>query len=268
MSLFDDASSAAQFLQRSPLLAMLRDSITVTSQADRADIARGLTAAIRDYYVHLPLKRSSLGIDPVRELELLVDDVAYIPTEDPFFARVIEILCRMRDRHTTLLLPAPRAQAIAFLPFAVESYFDGAKQRHLIVSKLLCDVGETDFAPGVELTHWNGMSVRRHVEDFSWQTDGANPFARIALALRTLTVRPLGYMVPPAEDWVTLTYFTEKGIKSIALPWRVYFADGSSGAGTAARTLIGASARTRAARSQRPNECCSCSARAGRRSRR
>lgn len=241
MMLNDDAA-AAEFLQTAPLLSLVREAIVTTSPSDRADIAKRLTEVVRDYYVHLPLKCSSLGIDPVRELELLVDDVPLIETEDQFFRRTIEILSRLRDRHTTMMLPAPRSQAIAFLPFAVESCFDANRQRHLIVSKLMCDVGDPEFKPGVELQYWNGTSIPRQIEAVSWQTDGANPYARIALALRTLTVRPLGYMLAPDEDWVTLTYLGDKGTRSLALPWRVYFADGTAAAATAGRRLTGAAA--------------------------
>jgi hypothetical protein len=138
----------------------------------------------------------------------------------------------LRDAHTAVQLPPPWSQMVAFLPFVVESYFD-ASGRHLIVSKLLADPGDPNFVPGVEITHWNGTPIGRYIDNLSWSTEGANPFARIALALRSLTVRPLGYMQVPDEDWVSLTYKTNSAFQTVVIPWRMYFPPTGSAAAVA-----------------------------------
>ncbi|MCC6590891.1 MAG: hypothetical protein IT168_29645 [Bryobacterales bacterium] len=212
---------AATFLSRSPMLAMVREVSSQTQREGWQLVAQQLEILLRDYYVHLPLKRSSLGIDPVQEARLLADDVRFMPSESDFHRRIFDLIKRMRDRHTAIRLPSPWRDMVAFLPFAVESYFD-EKGRHLIVSKLTADVGDPQFVAGVKITHWNGTPIQRFIEDFSWTNEGANPFARIAVALRSVTVRPLGYMAAPGEDWVAVTYVAGQGYRTVVIPWRVY----------------------------------------------
>jgi hypothetical protein len=223
MSIFNSASEAASYVERSPPLSALRDysNPVVLQQMDA--ITRQTMLLVKDFYVHLPLKQSSLGIDPLRELALLQDEIRFIPAETEFYRRLLSVVKRLRDRHTAIRLPSPWRDAVAYLPFALESYFAGAG-RFVVVSKVMVGQTEGPFQVGVEITHWNGTPIRNHVENLSWQMEGANPYARIAMALRSLTARPLGYMLLPEEDWVTLTYRTADGaVKSSTFPWRIYF---------------------------------------------
>lgn len=231
-----DAQTATNTLDQSPLLAFMRDFRRAGLAApDLQSVAEQMVVLLRDYYVHLPLKRSSLGIDPVQEASLLADDVRYIPAEAQFQRRAFEIMKRLRDRHTALRLPSPWRDMVAFLPFAAESYYDDSG-RHVIVSKLMADPGDATFRVGTEITHWNGTPIARYIESLSWTNDGANPFARIALALRSLTVRPLGYVLAPDEDWVSLTFRAGTGFRTISIPWRVYLPPPLSAAGIASTT--------------------------------
>ncbi len=239
MAIVNTQSEANSFVQVSPLLASVRDISSGMTADQRLLVVRQLATLLEDYYVHLPLKRSSLGIDPVQEASLLVDEVRFIQSDGDFFRRIFGILKRLRDRHTALRLPSPWRDMVAYLPFAAESYYEAGRRR-LVVSKLMADVGEPSFSVGVEITHWNGMSVGRFIEALSWESEGANPFARIATTMRSLTVRPLGYMLPPTEDWVTLTYLTPDGIyHSATIPWRVYMPPGNSSAASANVTSSG-----------------------------
>jgi hypothetical protein len=239
MPIFTTRSEADNLFQGSPLLASIRDLSSGMTLEERHLVARQLVTLLQNYYVHLPLKRSSLGIDPVQEASLLVDDVQFIPSEADFFTRVFGILKRLRDRHTALRLPSPWRDMVAYLPFVVESFFD-EKGRHLAVSKVMIDVGEPTFVPGVRITHWNGTPIRKYIEVLSWDSEGANPFSRIATTLRSLTVRPLGYMAQPDEDWVNLTYETEDGqYRGVVIPWRVYIPTSNSAAADANVTASG-----------------------------
>ena len=239
MAPISNKSEANDFFNRSPLLATVRELSSGMNPDLQKFVAQQLVVLLQDYYVHLPLKRSSLGIDPVQEARLLVDEVHLIPFETDFFRRVFAILKRLRDRHTALRLPSPWRDMVTYLPFAIESYFDKTG-RHLIVSKVMTDTEEPSFVAGVEITHWNGSSIRRYIESLSWETEGANPFARIAIALRSLTVRPLGYMSQPDEDWVTITFVNLEGkFKSVTMPWRVYIPPVDSAAGKANITASG-----------------------------
>ncbi|GLQ53945.1 S41 family peptidase [Devosia nitrariae] len=233
MALFSTQAQAEDLYSQSLLLAGARDLASATSVDHWDLVARQLVVLLDQFYVHLPLKRSSLGVDPVQDARLLVDEVPFMPSDVEFFRRVFNILIRLRDRHTAIRLPSPWRDMVAYLPFAVESYFDQAG-RHLVVSKIMADTGDAEFGPGVEITHWNGTPIRRHIEALSWNTEGANPFARVAIALRSLTARPLGYMPQPDEDWVTITYRSNKGAhRSVSVPWRIYFPETGSAASIA-----------------------------------
>lgn len=239
MAIFATQSEASLMVDTSPLLSSMRELSSGMTVDEREIVARQLVTLLQDYYVHLPLKRSSLGTDPVQEARLLVDDVRFLQSDEDFFRRIFDILKRLRDRHTALRLPSPQRDMVAYLPFAVESYFD-ATGRHLIVTKIMSDVGEPSFEAGVEISHWNGTSIRRFIENLSWDSEGANPFSRIATTMRSLTVRPLGYMLAPREDWVTLTYLTTSGLfRNIVIPWRVYIPAATSAAGAANVTASG-----------------------------
>lgn len=226
-------NSAANFLAQTPWLAQMREVDSGMTSVDRKAAAQQLLVLLRDYYVHLPLKRSSLGIDPVQETALLIDETDYIRGDTDYFSRLMDIVNRLRDRHTAVRLPSPWLDMVAFLPFALESYFD-ATGRHLIVSKSMTDLGDPNFVNGVEVTHWNGTPIRRYVESLSWKSPGANPFARIAVTLRSLTARPLGYMLPPDEDWVQISYRALDGsLRTAMSPWFVYLPQAGSAAGAA-----------------------------------
>ena len=222
----------------SPLLSIVREFNTGMSVDAKRFVADQILMCVRDYFVHLPLKVSSLGIDPLRELELAADDIPYMYTDAEFFRRILSIIKRLRDRHTCVRLPAPYTSAVAFLPVAVESVWRGSA-RPLLVSKVSADLGDSEFHEGVEITHWNGTPIGRYIESLALDTEGANPFARIAIALRSLTTRPLAYGIPPAEDWVTLTYASSKGYRSISIPWRVYFPTPGSPTDFASSALSG-----------------------------
>lgn len=207
---------------QSPMpLWSVRDQTTASTADDRREIATQLRRALRDYYVHLPQKTASMAIDPLRELELLADDAEEYRDSRHFFHRLLGIFTRLRDRHTTVRLPPPWSAMIAFLPFVAESCFEDGR-RKLILSKLLDPPHDPRFMLGVEITHWNGTPVRQFIEGYSWDTPGANPWARVALALRSLTMRPMAFALPPDEDWVTLTYIDHTGdLQNITYQWLV-----------------------------------------------
>jgi hypothetical protein len=243
MSIFDSKEAFTSFWTRAPLLASVRSLGIGLTVDERQLMARQLLTILDEYYVHLPQKISALAINPVQEARLLFDDAKLIPTDMEFFQRVLIILNKLRDRHTIFTLPAPWSGIVAFLPMTLEPYFDG-DYRRMILSKLAGDVGDPAFEPGVEVTHWSGIPIGLYVQSLSWQTPGAHPFARIAIALRSLTVRPLAYMQPPDEDWVTLTYVSKGAFKSIMLPWKIYVPGPGSSAAVASEEMTGAAATT------------------------
>lgn len=205
-----------------PLLALARSLRVGYSSAEMQALAEHLAALVRDYYVHLPVKRSALAIDPVQELLLLGDDVRFGLDEQTYVERLLMTMRRLRDRHTAVKLPAPWDKATAFLPFVAEACHEGGRQV-VIVSKVHPDLDAGPLEPGMEITHWNGVPIAAWIRRLAEQTDGANPWARIALALRLLTVRPLAFQVPPDEDWVTISFESARGSESLVVPWRLVF---------------------------------------------
>src|SRR3712207_3003540 len=101
MGLFQSEQQAAAFLAKEPLLSVLRHVNADVTMSDCELLADQMLLLVRDYYVHLPLKTSSLAIDPVQELTLLLDDVKYLGSPGEFFRRVLGTVKRLRDRHTT-----------------------------------------------------------------------------------------------------------------------------------------------------------------------
>jgi hypothetical protein len=236
----DTIANAATSLNALPLLSSFRQIPVGYTESEMGQLAEQLLALIRDYYVHLPVKRSALAIDPVQELQLLADDVNYGLDERTYLERLLTAIRRLRDRHTSVRLPPPWDSAVAFLPFTVEACWERGRQM-LVVSKALSPVETADFVSGVEVTHWNGAQIATWIRRVGESTDGANPWARIAVALRSLTVRPLAYQLPPDEDWVAITYNGSRGPQSIVVPWRVGFSPVSA-ATDGKRVGLGASA--------------------------
>ena len=64
MSLFPSQQVADNFWSVSPLLSSTRWCGVGLTPSERQETATQLISVLRDYYVHLPLKVSALGINP------------------------------------------------------------------------------------------------------------------------------------------------------------------------------------------------------------
>jgi C-terminal processing protease CtpA/Prc len=127
----------------------------------------------------------------------------------------------VRDLHTNYLLPAPFAGMIAYLPFQVERYVDGADGRY-IVTRIAQGMSAAPFDVGVEITHWNGMPIRRAVAVNADRFAGSNMAARLARGVDSLTIRSLRIHLAPDEEWVTVTYLDADGVRrELREPWLV-----------------------------------------------
>jgi hypothetical protein len=127
----------------------------------------------------------------------------------------------VRDLHTNYLLPAPFAGMIAYLPFQVERYGDGADEKY-IVTRIAQGMSAPPFGVGVEITHWNGMPIKRAVAVNADRFAGSNMAARLARGVDSLTIRSLRLHLPPDEEWVTVTYIDTAGVRrELREPWLV-----------------------------------------------
>lgn len=172
---------------------------------------------VRDNFVHLPLKESMHGVDPLQKLRLIQHRLdrctpSTMGSEYRFHRDMIEVFTSVRDLHTNYMLPAPFADKVAFLPFDIEEYFDDGEP-HCIASHFVQGFSHRHFKQGVEITTWNGVPIRRAVEVSAHQHAGSNSAARHARGVDGLTLRALRRTLPPDAMWVIIGYIDLDGVE-------------------------------------------------------
>src|SRR5262245_20559063 len=165
---------------------------------------------LEGFYAHLPLKRAMYAVDPLQRLRLLRYRLPSFNSDRAFHAEMTDIFMSLRDRHTYYSLPAPFTLAAAWLPFKVESYYDGKCRRYL-VAHVAPGFRRSTFREGIELLYWNGVPIARAVELAGARSAGNSPEARHALGLQILTARALETDPLPDAEWVTIRYRTLHG---------------------------------------------------------
>lgn len=201
------------------------------------------------FYVHLPLKQTLYGIDPIGALTALATRVRAMPSSasDPhaiearFHDEMTAIFTSLRDRHTIYHLPDPYRRRVACLPFLIERCSDDGAESGVsyIVSKIsptltefwrnrgtlpeLAAIGEKGEGPLIRVTAFNGIPIARAVELNGEANAGGNREARLARGLERLTFRWLGIGPPPAENWITLSYTIgdDEREHCLRFPWLV-----------------------------------------------
>jgi len=196
-------------------------------------------------YVHLPLKEAMHGVNPIQRLKLLKHQLRFapddeLPNETLFHREMINTFMSLRDLHTNYLLPAPFNRMTAFVPFAVEDYFEDGTHRYL-VSHVFDGFNRPPFAVGVEVLRWNGIPIDDAVNLNGDRFAGSNMEARHARGVATLTVRPLMQQLPPDEERIILDYRTPDGNQhELRLDWLVFMPPGAvTTADTADEVAVG-----------------------------
>jgi C-terminal processing protease CtpA/Prc len=196
------------------------------THAERMVLVEQALLLLEGNYVHLSLKSAMHAVNPVQRLRLLrarlirQDDSTMDP-ERVFHMEMSGIFHSVRDLHTNYLLPAPFAGMIAYLPFQVERYGDGADETY-IVTRLAQGMSAPPFGVGVEITHWNGIPIRRAVAVNADRFAGSNMAARLARGVDSLTLRSLRIHLAPDEEWVTVSYLDADGVhRELREPWLV-----------------------------------------------
>ena len=206
------------------------------SKSERLSIIERALILMDMSYVHLPLKRAMHAVDPIQRLKLMKFSYSEMnehemTSEMVFHQRLLEIFTSARDIHTMYLLPAPFDEMVAYLPFLIEGYFEGHKQKFMVSRVVdayydpLRDKSPEYFylEPGVEVLYWNGIPIERAIEINGEKQAGSNREARFARGLDNLTIRPLDTSLPPDEMWVTLTYRARDGkVYEIKQEWMVF----------------------------------------------
>jgi len=170
---------------------------------------------IEENYAHLPLKESMHGVDPVQRLRLIKHRLEQetpekMSSEYEFHRQMADVFNSVRDLHTNYLLPAPFNKTVAFLPFDIEEYFENDAP-HYIAAHFVQGFSHRHFKPGVEITLWNGVPIKRAVEVCANRHAGSNRAARHVRGIDGLTIRPLIRSLPPDELWVTISYIDLNG---------------------------------------------------------
>ena len=200
-------------------LESFRPAIPALSCEERLLLVRSAIGMLEDFYVHLPQKLATHGLDPIARLRALYRQVPALPSDAGFHSALAEIFDGLSDLHTNYLLPSALACAVAVLPIQLGEYEqDGI--RHVIITAVAD--GFMEACVGDEVLFWHGTPIQRALERKSRHNAGANPPARRAQALASLTIRPLAKRPPPDEDWVLVQLVTESGaIPELRMPWRV-----------------------------------------------
>lgn len=190
----------ATWRQAEPL-ARFRKRIPQFSLPEREQIVDAAIAMLSGYYVHLPQKQASHGVDPVARLRALRRRLPGMDGGAAFHTALADVFDSLMDLHTNYLLPAALADAVAFLPFQLGECV-AAGERQVIVTHVA--EGFDEAAPGDEVVSWTGIPILRALERVAGRTAGANPSAARAQALAAMTMRPLLKRPPPDEDWAAL----------------------------------------------------------------
>lgn len=185
------------------------------SLEDRKRLVEQALVLFQENYVHLPLKESMHGVDPVQRLRLIQhrleqETASTMGSEYAFHREMLGVFNSVRDLHTNYLLPAPFNNRVAFLPFDIEEYYE-AGEPHYIATHFVQGFSHRHLKPGVEITTWNGVPIERAIEVIADRHAGSNLAARHVRGIDGLTIRPLRLALPPDELWVDIGYIDLDG---------------------------------------------------------
>jgi len=199
-----------------------RDPLTAK---ERRVVLDGIELVMQGIYTHLPLKQARYGFDPLQRLRIVrtqVDDMS----AETFNAELGDIFARLRDWHTGYWRPGAGAN-VAVLPFIIEMCGSVEAPRYLI-SKVGKWARQDGFVPGVAIDTWNSVPIDRMVLRHADEESGGRPDSARAMALTTLTQRPLFACEPPDEEEVRIGYRVLDDLdrpngerKYAAFKWRV-----------------------------------------------
>ncbi|MEL7092535.1 MAG: S41 family peptidase [Pseudomonadota bacterium] len=200
---------------QSPLLASLRYRIPGPDNDVKRALCDQLILGLGEYYTHLPQKMSAFGTDPIAQIRILKAN-----PERNFTRQLIRTISGLKDRHTTLRLPKPWTNLVAYVPFAIEQVYENDLPVYLVTKQLY---GFDEIPVGSVVTHWNGTPIHLYTNSIARETQGANWAACVRLGVANLTIRPLAYVLMPGEDWVTVNFIDPDGnAQAVTTPWRFY----------------------------------------------
>jgi hypothetical protein len=202
-----------------------------TSGAERELIMDQAALMFNHLYPHLPFKTDIYHfLHPQDFLDQNVRPGFDTLSEADFHDLVVAAFSLVRDAHTLYVKPSPFRGAMAFLPFQMSPYEDGAG-RHYVVTKVMTSrkdggFGHPFFGPGAEILFWGQEPIDFHVQRAAGRLPGGNPAASFKRGAFHCTVRPLAYVQLPFDDELpaaTIQYrpLGRAEVRAIRLPWGI-----------------------------------------------
>lgn len=208
--------SVRNHLAASTDLKTFLDSAGTLSIDERKKIVEQSIVLVSENFVHLQLKESMHGINPIQKLRLIQHDLDQLQSSDmssefKFHSEMVDVFNSVRDLHTNYLLPAPFSDKVAFLPFQIEEYFVDTEP-HYIATHFVQGFSHPHFKRGVEIKVWNGVPISRAIDVSADMHAGSNLAARHVRGIDGLTIRALRSSPPPDAMWVIVGYTDLDGV--------------------------------------------------------
>jgi hypothetical protein len=197
------------------------------TREDKTGIVQQALLLFENLYPHLPFKKRIYEFaHPVESLSSIRDELQQRDIPDFEFHYRMTCACSLVvDAHTIYGLPEPYHGSIAFLPFQLRSYRDQDKFPRFVITRVMKIEGEPHsfFAPGAEVTHWDGNTADFYVLNSHGRLPGGNYRARLTRGSVFATIRPLTYCEIPEPAAATLHYIPQGSSEThaIRLPWSI-----------------------------------------------
>jgi C-terminal processing protease CtpA/Prc len=194
------------------------------SAQQKQQIVNTAIQMLQNLYVHMDLKRTRRGVNPVQQLNVFLELIDERMSDYNFHNSLLQIFKTLGDVHTAYRLPSRYKMAVAFLPFAMNSYYDQYGSPRYIVSHSLFDDAELctqqcRFHQGIEVTSWNGVAIAEAVKRSADFEEGSNVPHDLALGLQFMTVRWLGASFAPDSPWVLVGFRDKDGFTEERFFW-------------------------------------------------
>ena len=217
-------------------LSDVRDNIVFPelSDAEKQLVAEQAQLLLRGVFVHRFQKQEFYpGVtDPVPAVQAVVDNIDNLSVAE-METELYRIFSSQRDLHLNYIFPQPYASFRSSLPLT----FKRVQGRRGFFNVRVDSVNAEDFASyapgqrvpevGDKVIAYNGVPIRRAVDNLVEVGQGANKFGGFSRALARLTFRPHLLTLVPEEDEVSITFRTQKKGRygrryeryTITIPW-------------------------------------------------
>lgn len=222
------ANPAEEFLLLKDRRAELTQALPAYTPEERQIVADQALILIRDFYVHLELKKTAFRQNPVPAL-VEVQKKAKSMTDVELHSKLTQIFTTQRDLHTTYYTPKPFACYRTLIPFEFKRVTDSFTGKEVVaISSMAYNDFYSQNIPhfdeiqvGDVVETYDGMPVQEAIKTVAELNYGANPAAQVRAGLDILTIRFHNSWVPaPTNDYVQLRLRQKSGrVLDLSVPW-------------------------------------------------